>query len=324
MKKFLILLFAIVITCFEIVTVKAVAVGYSFILNNTISSEYGGDKYPGKHIVNYNNGYITVFGDGMGCAIDGTSTVDGACSESLVEFKFYPNSGYEAKITIDGVNGVITNNSYNLKYTEKGKKTINISFVKKEEPKPTPEVTQPETPKKEEPQVTVPKEETIKKEENKKEPITTEENKTKEEKEEIKEEVTETITKLENKEIEFYSETPLNSNYKLEVEEITEEDLENYTLYKTYEINIKNDNEIIKIEKGNYTIKIKIPEELKDKKELLVIYINGSEVEEMETEIKDDYIVFKTTHLSKYAIVEKKLESKEDKKEDKKEEKDNN
>ncbi len=103
--------------------------------------------------------------------------------------------------------------------------------------------------------------------------------------------------------------------YKLVVDEITDEaqiksvqDLlkSNETLINLYDINLLDgNNSVIKLENGNYLIKVKLTDELKKFENLQIVYVdeNGQVAERLDAKIEDGYVTFTTTHLSTYGIV---------------------
>ena len=127
----------------------------------------------------------------------------------------------------------------------------------------------------------------------------------------------------------FKSEKPLPNDYVLAVkeekieneeeiatsitEEITailekeEEKLIDTKVLATYDISVKDNNDqVVKLENGNYAISIKVTDEqVKGFALFKVAYINdeGKVAEILDAELKDGVITFETTHLSTYAII---------------------
>ena len=67
---------------------------------------------------------------------------------------------------------------------------------------------------------------------------------------------------------------------------------------------LNKDNDVVKMKSGTYTIKIKLSDLLKKYNEYLIVYTNDTnEVELIPAKVVDEYIVFSTTHLSKYGIL---------------------
>ena len=124
-----------------------------------------------------------------------------------------------------------------------------------------------------------------------------------------------TITTTQTGSIVFESTEEFDSNYHLSVDDVTEKITEiqennvqaktDKTLIKLYDINmLDKDNNIVDMGTGTYTIKVKLSDLLKKYNDYQVIYINdNNEVELLSAIEEGEYIVFNTTHLSKYGIV---------------------
>ena len=137
------------------------------------------------------------------------------------------------------------------------------------------------------------------------------------------------VISTEDENVTFESEDPISNDYKLVVEEEkltneeavmesvneqittaleeTKEKLLDSKLVATYDISVKDSNdEVVKLENGNYAISIKVTEDqVKGYNAFKVIYINdeGEVAEVLDAVLKDGVITFETTHLSTYAIV---------------------
>ena len=122
------------------------------------------------------------------------------------------------------------------------------------------------------------------------------------------------ITTTQAGSITFTSSEAFDSNYHLGVSDITEELSEedasrieaktDKTLIKLYDINmLDKDNKVVDMGNGTYTIKVALSDLLKKYNEYQIVYIGESSVELIPARIEDEYIVFNTTHLSKYGIV---------------------
>ena len=102
----------------------------------------------------------------------------------------------------------------------------------------------------------------------------------------------------------FKSEKPLPNDYVLAVKE---EKLIDTKVLATYDISVKDNNDqVVKLENGNYAISIKVTDEqVKGFALFKVAYINdeGKVAEILDAELKDGVITFETTHLSTYAII---------------------
>lgn len=117
-----------------------------------------------------------------------------------------------------------------------------------------------------------------------------------------------TATKKEFKDndVTFVSDKGLDSNYTLKVLAKTYEntnkqdfDVAGYKFLNAYDISIMNDDEVITMENGNFTIALPMKEKYDAYK---VAYIKDNKVMEvLPATYKDGYITFKTTHLSEYA-----------------------
>lgn len=106
----------------------------------------------------------------------------------------------------------------------------------------------------------------------------------------------------------------ISASYSISLVEVSDKDVdlsgvlgkkEEGKLVKTYEIKfVDEDGKEVKLD-GSFTVKLLIPAEYKDSKNLKVVYIdeNGNATE-MTSSLSGEYIVFETTHFSLYAIVE--------------------
>ena len=124
-----------------------------------------------------------------------------------------------------------------------------------------------------------------------------------------------TVTTTQTGSIVFESTEEFDSNYHLSVDDITEDITETQensvqaktdkTLIKLYDINmLDKDNNIVDMGTGTYTIKVKLSDLLKKYESYQVIYIaEDNSVTLLPAKVEEGYIVFNTTHLSKYGIV---------------------
>ncbi len=130
----------------------------------------------------------------------------------------------------------------------------------------------------------------------------------------VVEEELEEVTTTQTGNIVFTSSESFDSNYHLGVDDITESITEvdaskveaktDKTLIKLYDINmLDKDNKVVDMGNGTYTIKVALSDLLKKYNEYQVVYINENSVELIPARVEDEYIVFNTTHLSKYGIV---------------------
>ena len=126
-----------------------------------------------------------------------------------------------------------------------------------------------------------------------------------------------TTTKTDN--IVFESTEEFDPNYHLVVDDITEKitDVQSVNvqaktdkvLVELYDIYMADENDnIIKMEDGTYTIKVELNDTLKKYEDYQVIYISDDNtVELIDAKVDGNYVVFNTTHLSKYGIVGKEI-----------------
>ena len=77
------------------------------------------------------------------------------------------------------------------------------------------------------------------------------------------------------------------------------------TLLELYDIYMADENDnIVDMGNGTYKIKIELNDTLKKYEEYQVIYISeDNTVELIDAKVDGNYVVFNTTHLSKYGIV---------------------
>ena len=120
-------------------------------------------------------------------------------------------------------------------------------------------------------------------------------------------------TKKDN--IVFESTEEFDPNYHLVVDDITEKitDIQSAsvqaktdkTLVELYDIYMADENDnIVKMENGTYKIKVELNDLLKKYEGYEIIYIgDDNKVELIDATVEDNYIVFNTTHLSKYGVV---------------------
>lgn len=112
----------------------------------------------------------------------------------------------------------------------------------------------------------------------------------------------------------FESSENFDESYKLESIDILDnasEELknevanQNKVLLALYDISVVGGNsEVVPMENGTFTIKIKLTDAMKEYNTLTAAYIlDGKIVETFNTTIDGEYVVFNTTHLSEYAIL---------------------
>ena len=72
------------------------------------------------------------------------------------------------------------------------------------------------------------------------------------------------------------------------------------------DINVLWGRDIVEINGIKMTIKVELPEELKDYDSYEIVYVSDKQIKErIPATVKDGYIYFETTHLSQYGIVAK-------------------
>lgn len=151
-------------------------------------------------------------------------------------------------------------------------------------------------------------EETIKQDDNSSKPVDKEETKNDDtNKEDKKENVKKLVSSLG---VEFISKDDMDSTYKLEVNDITANysDIklkDNQELLYVYDILVKsNQDKIVDMKNGEYTLKFKLSDRMKTYDNILVVYLKNKEiVETFETSKDLEYLSFKTNHLSEYGII---------------------
>lgn len=97
----------------------------------------------------------------------------------------------------------------------------------------------------------------------------------------------------------------INKNYTLDIKPIeVSEELKNKNVRYIADINVLDNNRVVKISDTKLRITLALPEELKGYNNYEVVYIkDGVVVETLPATIKDGNIIFETTHLSEYGIV---------------------
>lgn len=114
----------------------------------------------------------------------------------------------------------------------------------------------------------------------------------------------------------FESKNPLDSGLSVTktdlMETMNKEDITNLesqagnkALVGLYDISVvDSDNNVVPMKNGEFTIKIKLTEEMKKYNHLIAAYIkDGKIVEKFDVKIDGDYAVFNTTHLSWYGVL---------------------
>lgn len=110
--------------------------------------------------------------------------------------------------------------------------------------------------------------------------------------------------------IEFAKE--VSKDYKLDIKPVeVKKDLTNKNVKYVVDINVLENNQIVKISDTKMKIRIALPEDLKGFSKYEVVYISNDEIKEtIPATVEDGYIVFETSHLSQYGIVATKVEEK--------------
>lgn len=121
------------------------------------------------------------------------------------------------------------------------------------------------------------------------------------------------VNQLESDEVILISEKKVSSKYELEVNDLKEdevgtkvsEDLDDTELLKLYDVTVKNGKKNVNMKNGNYTLKIKLDDNMRNYSNYQIIYVNddGDIAEYLDGTIEGDYIVFTTTHLSQYGVI---------------------
>lgn len=103
--------------------------------------------------------------------------------------------------------------------------------------------------------------------------------------------------------IEFEKE--VSKDYKLDIKPVeVKKDLTNKNVKYVVDINVLENNQIVKISDTKMKIRVALPEDLKGFNKYEVVYILNDEIKEtIPATVEDGYIVFETSHLSQYGIV---------------------
>ena len=103
--------------------------------------------------------------------------------------------------------------------------------------------------------------------------------------------------------IEFADE--VSKDYKLDIKPVeVKKELTDKSVKYIVDINVLENDQVIKISDTKMRIRIALPEELKGYNQYEVVYISNDEIKEtIPAIIEDGYIVFETSHLSQYGIV---------------------
>ena len=103
--------------------------------------------------------------------------------------------------------------------------------------------------------------------------------------------------------IEFAKE--VSKDYKLDINPVeVKKDLTNKNVKYVVDINVLENENIVKISDTKMKIRVALPDDLKGFNKYEVVYILNDEIKEtMPATVEDGYIVFETSHLSQYGIV---------------------
>ena len=110
--------------------------------------------------------------------------------------------------------------------------------------------------------------------------------------------------------IEFEKE--VSKEYELDIKPVEiKKDLTDKNVKYVVDINVLENNQIVKISDTKMKIRIALPEDLKGFNKYEVVYILDDEIKEtLPAIVEDGYIVFETSHLSQYGIIATNVEEK--------------
>lgn len=98
----------------------------------------------------------------------------------------------------------------------------------------------------------------------------------------------------------------VNGEYTLEIKKMDIPDNLLDDIKYLVDINVLSGQEIVEFNGIKVTIKVELPEELKDYDSYEIVYVSDKQIKErIPATVKDGYIYFETTHLSQYGIVAK-------------------
>lgn len=119
--------------------------------------------------------------------------------------------------------------------------------------------------------------------------------------------------KLETDNVILISQDKVNSKYELTVDDLKEKEIadkiqdsiDDKSLVSFYDVNVYNGKKQVEMKNGEYTLKIKLTDDISNYEDYQIIYVNDDgEIEEyIDGVIEGEYIVFKTSHLSQYGVV---------------------
>ncbi len=110
--------------------------------------------------------------------------------------------------------------------------------------------------------------------------------------------------------IEFAKE--LSGDFKLDIKPVeVKKNLANKSVKYVVDINVLENDQVVKISDNKMKIRIALPEDLKGFNKYEVVYISNDEIKEtIPATVEDGYIVFETSHLSQHGIVATNVEGK--------------
>lgn len=127
-------------------------------------------------------------------------------------------------------------------------------------------------------------------------------------------------TTLKSDDVILVTKKKISSKYKLNVDNLNDEKaeynkkLDNYNVLSLYDVSVYNGKKEVKMKNDSFIIKIKLDTTQKKFKNYKIIYVDdkGEIAEYINGKIEDGYIVFETSHLSKYGVIAEEIEEKLD------------
>ena len=110
----------------------------------------------------------------------------------------------------------------------------------------------------------------------------------------------------------------VNTEYELKEENLTNHEVATKVsntiekdLVSLYDVSVYNGKEQVPMKDGQYTMKIKLDNNIDKYENYQIIYVNDNgEIEEyIDAKIEDGYIVFNTSHLSQYGVIANPIEN---------------
>lgn len=101
-------------------------------------------------------------------------------------------------------------------------------------------------------------------------------------------------------------ENEVDAEYKLKIKKMDIPDNLLDDIKYLVDINVLSGQDIVEVNGIKMTIKVELPEELKDYDSYEIVYVSDKQIKErIPATVKDGYIYFETTHLSQYGVVAK-------------------